>query len=168
MLPAELLGEASSVLQMAAMGLRVISPLLGAGLLAWAGPVPVVLFDAGTFVLAAGAVAALRVREPARAPAGARWRAEATAGIRYIRRTPALRRLPSARPWWRPLTTYRLLLAAMAVAIVVSAAYLAAEPGSGKAAAGGRAGLAAEAEAVAVAPALVPERADNEGQPGRE
>jgi MFS family permease len=93
MLPADLLGEANSVLQMATMGLRVISPLLGAGLLAWAGPVPVVLLDAGTFILAAGAVAALRMREPAPAPSGAPWRAEVTAGIRYVSRTPALRRL---------------------------------------------------------------------------
>jgi MFS family permease len=93
MLPADLLGEANSVLQMAAMGLRVISPLLGAGLLAWAGPVPVVLLDAGTFVVAAGAVAALRLREPAPAPSAAHWRAEVTAGIRYVSRTPALRRL---------------------------------------------------------------------------
>jgi MFS family permease len=93
MLPADLLGEANAVLQMAAMGLRVISPVLGAGLLAWAGPVPVVLLDAGTFVAAAGAVAALRIREPAPAPAGMRWRAEVTAGVRYVGRTPALRRL---------------------------------------------------------------------------
>ncbi len=84
---------ANSVLQMAGQGLRVISPLLGAGLLAWAGPVPVVLLDAGTFVAAATAVAALRVREPAPAPAAAHWRAEVTAGIRYVGRTPALRRL---------------------------------------------------------------------------
>jgi MFS family permease len=93
MLPADLLGEANSVLQMAAMGLRVITPLLGAGLLAWAGPAPVVLLDAGTFVAAAGAVAALRVREPAPAPAAAHWWAEVTAGIRHIGRAPVLRRL---------------------------------------------------------------------------
>jgi Na+/melibiose symporter-like transporter len=93
MLPSDLLGEANSVLQMAAMGLRVISPLLGAGLLAWAGPVPVVLLDVGTFVIAAGTVAMLRVREPAPAPAATSWRAEITAGVRYIGGTPALRRL---------------------------------------------------------------------------
>jgi MFS family permease len=52
-----------------------------------------VVLDAGTFVVAAGAVAALRMREPAPAPSGAHWRAEVTAGIRYVSRTPALRRL---------------------------------------------------------------------------
>jgi len=93
MLPADLLGEANSLLQMAAMGLRVVSPLLGAGLLAWAGPLPVVLLDAATFVAAAGAVAALRVREPAPAPAAAHWRAELVAGIRYVGHTAVLRRL---------------------------------------------------------------------------
>jgi MFS family permease len=93
MLPTDLLGEANSLLQMAAMGLRVVSPLLGAGLLAWAGPLPVVLLDAGTFVAAAGAVAALRVREQAPAPATAHWRAELAAGIRYVSHTPVLRRL---------------------------------------------------------------------------
>jgi predicted MFS family arabinose efflux permease len=75
------------------MGLRVVSPLLGAGLLAWAGPLPVVLLDAATFVAAAGAVAALRVREPAPAPAAAHWRAEMGAGIRHVGHTPVLRRL---------------------------------------------------------------------------
>jgi MFS family permease len=92
-LPSELLGEANSVLQMAQMGLRVITPLLGAGLLAWAGPVPVVLLDAGTFAVAAGTVAVLRVREPAPAPASTHWPEELTAGIRYVGRTPVLRRL---------------------------------------------------------------------------
>lgn len=33
------------------------------------------------------------MREPAPAPAAAHWRAEVTAGIRYVGRTPALRRL---------------------------------------------------------------------------
>ena len=93
MLPPDLLGEANSVLQMAAMGLRVVSPLLGAGLLAWVGPAPVVLLDAGTFLAAAACLAALRLREPRPAPAETRWQAEVTAGIRHIGRTEALRRL---------------------------------------------------------------------------
>src|SRR5262249_61204628 len=76
---------------MAAMGLRVVSPLLGAGLLAWAGPLPVVLLDAGTFVAAAGAVAALRVRERAPAPASAHWRAEIAGGIPHVGHTPVRR-----------------------------------------------------------------------------
>jgi MFS family permease len=93
LLPAELLGEANSVLQLASQGLRIVSPLLGAGLLAVAGPRPVIALDAATFVLAAAAVAALRLREPRPAPATSHWRGEVTAGIRHIARTMILRRL---------------------------------------------------------------------------
>ena len=93
LLPGDLLGEANSVLQLASQGLRIVSPLLGAGLLAVAGPRPVIILDAATFVLAAGAVAALRLREPPPAPVTSHWRAEVTAGIRHIARTAVLRRL---------------------------------------------------------------------------
>jgi MFS family permease len=95
LVPGDLLGEANSVLQMASQGLRVLSPLLGAGLLAWAGAQPVILLDAGTFVAAAGTVLALRLREPRpdRAALARRgWRSEFGEGIRHVMRTPALRR----------------------------------------------------------------------------
>jgi MFS family permease len=95
LVPGDLLGEANSVLQMASQGLRVLSPLLGAGLLAWAGAQPVILLDAGTFVAAAGTVLALRLREPRpdRAALARRgWRTEFGEGIRHVMRTPALRR----------------------------------------------------------------------------
>ena len=93
LLPGDLLGEANSVLQLASQGLRIVSPLLGAGLLAVAGPRPVIALDAATFVLAAGAIAALRLREPPPAPVTSHWRTEVTAGIRHIARTAVLRRL---------------------------------------------------------------------------
>jgi MFS family permease len=96
LVPGDLLGDANSALQMASQGLRVITPLLGAGLLAWVGAQPVILLDAGTFVIAAGTVLALRLREPRPDPAAAPrpgGRAELSAGIRYIWRTPALRRV---------------------------------------------------------------------------
>jgi MFS family permease len=95
LVPGDLLGEANSVLQMASQGLRVLSPLLGAGLLAWAGAQPVILLDAGTFVAAAGTVLALRLREPRpdRAALARRgWRSEFGEGIRHVMSTPALRR----------------------------------------------------------------------------
>jgi MFS family permease len=94
LVPGDLLGEANSVLQMASQGLRVVTPLLGAGLLAWAGAMPVILLDAGTFAVAAGSVLALRLREPRPAREAAQrrgWLAEYRAGIRYVVRTPALR-----------------------------------------------------------------------------
>jgi Na+/melibiose symporter-like transporter len=93
LLPEDLLAEANSVLQLAGQGLRLISPLLGAGLLALIGPAPVIVLDAATFAAAALAVAALRLREPRPGPAASHWRAEVTAGIRHIGRTPDLRRL---------------------------------------------------------------------------
>jgi MFS family permease len=92
LVPGDLLGDANAALQMASQGLRVITPLLGAGLLAWVGAMPVILLDAGTFVVATVTVLALRLREPRRARPAARWRAEFSAGIRYVVHTPALRR----------------------------------------------------------------------------
>jgi MFS family permease len=92
LVPGDLLGDANSVLQMASQGLRVVSPLLGAGLLAWVGARPVILLDAGTFAVAAGSVLALRLREPRPRRAAAPWRAEFSAGIRQVVRTPAQRR----------------------------------------------------------------------------
>ncbi len=138
--PAELLGEANAVLGAASTGLRIITPLAGAGLLALAGPAPVIALDAATFAIAALTTAALRTREPApprpgRAVSGqpvsgqsvagqsaggqsaggrslagravadgdlapaepaARLRAEVTAGMRHLVRTPDLRRLLQA------------------------------------------------------------------------
>jgi len=92
LLPGDLLGEANAALQMVTQGLRLITPLLGAGLLAWAGARPVVLLDAGTFVVAAAGVLALGLREARPARGHARWRAEFAAGARHIADTPALRR----------------------------------------------------------------------------
>ncbi len=99
MLPAGLLGTANAALQITAQGLRIVSPLLGAGLLAWLGPDPVIALDAGSFAVAAAAVALLRVREPAPsrpAEPGRSWRSELAAGLGHIRATPALRRLAVA------------------------------------------------------------------------
>ena len=92
LVPGDLLGEANSALQMLSQGLRLITPLLGAGLLALAGARPVILLDAGTFAIAAAAVLALRLREPRPERAPVRWRAEFTAGLRHVADTRALRR----------------------------------------------------------------------------
>jgi MFS family permease len=93
MLPDDLLGEANSLLQVAEVGLRSVTPLIGAGLLAWLGPGPVILLDAGTFGVAGLAALAMRLREPWPVPSGGPWHAELTAGLRHIGRTRELRRL---------------------------------------------------------------------------
>ncbi len=93
MLPQDLLGEANSLLVVAEVGLRVATPVIGAGLLAWVGPKPVILLDVGTFLGSALAVLALRLREPRPERSAAPWRTELTAGLRHVGHTTALRRL---------------------------------------------------------------------------
>jgi hypothetical protein len=66
--------------------------LRGAGLFAAVGPAAVVVLDATTFLLAAIALACMRVREAAREPSRTSV-ADATAGLRHIWSTPILRRL---------------------------------------------------------------------------
>lgn len=93
LLPDDLLGEANSVLQLAEQGLRIFTPLLGAAMLAWVGPGPVILADAATFLIAALLMTRLRIREDRPVPSEDRWWAEFTAGMRFIGRTPSLRSL---------------------------------------------------------------------------
>ena len=92
LVPGDLLGEANSALQMLSQGLRLVTPLLGAGLLAWIGATPVIVLDAATFLAAAAATASLHIRE---VPAKPRkpWKTEFTAGIRWALPNPLLRRL---------------------------------------------------------------------------
>jgi Na+/melibiose symporter-like transporter len=91
--PAELLGEANSVLQTAQQGLRLVTPLAGAGLFAVFGPAPVIIGDAATFLVAVATLVAIRLRERRPAPSGQRWLAELTAGARHIAGTIVLRQL---------------------------------------------------------------------------
>jgi MFS family permease len=93
LVPADLLGEANALLQMGSQGLRIFTPLLGAGLLAWIGAAPVIILDAGTFVVAAGCLLALSLREQKPERTTASWWAELTAGMRYSLGTPVLRRM---------------------------------------------------------------------------
>ena len=91
--PAGLLGEANSVLQTAQQGLRLVTPLAGAGLFAVFGPAPVIIGDAATFLVAVATLVAIRLRERHPAPSGQRWLAELTAGARHIAGTIVLRQL---------------------------------------------------------------------------
>jgi Major Facilitator Superfamily len=91
--PDALLPDANGALQTMREGLRIVAPLLGAGLFAAAGPSAVIVLDAATFLAAAASLARLRVVEPAPQPAGRHPFAEAADGLRHLWRTPLLRRV---------------------------------------------------------------------------
>lgn len=96
MVPIRQLGGVNSVLQTAQQGLRLVTPLIGAGRLAAFGAGPVIIGDAVTFVIAAGALMALRFREEKPGPRRGRWLAEVSAGGRHILRTIPLCQLAVA------------------------------------------------------------------------
>jgi MFS family permease len=89
MLPGELLGSANALLTTVGQGLRLVAPLVGAGLLAAFGITSVVLLDLATFVIAVLALSLLRVEESAPEPRG-RLREDLVAGLRHVRRTSLL------------------------------------------------------------------------------
>jgi MFS family permease len=93
MLPDELLGDANSAYQSIREGLRIIAPLAGAGLFAVAGGSAVALVDAGTFLVSAATLVALRFDEPAPAPKEHQFLQELSAGVAHITRTRVLREL---------------------------------------------------------------------------
>jgi MFS family permease len=107
LLPAELLASANGVLRTVQEGLRVLAPLIGAGLFALVGGHAVALLDIVTFLAAAGFVVALRHTEtPARRSAeapdrvGAGWirrtGREIGAGFAFIAGHASLRRVTAA------------------------------------------------------------------------
>jgi predicted MFS family arabinose efflux permease len=92
--PPEELGDVNGVLQTAKEALRLMAPLAGAGMFAlWGSAVPVMLLDVATFVVAAGILATVRLAEPAPEPGTGSWTADLLAGVRHVRRTPALAQL---------------------------------------------------------------------------
>ncbi|MCW2871215.1 MFS transporter [Actinacidiphila oryziradicis] len=92
--PDALRGDFNGLRMTANEAMKLLAPLIGAGLFARYGGGPVALLDAVTFALAALVFALLRVREAAPAPlTTGGWRAQTAEGIRYLRRHPALRRL---------------------------------------------------------------------------
>jgi MFS family permease len=92
MLPDDLLGDVNSLMVIAEQGLRIATPLIGAGLLVWVGAKPVILLDTATFAGTAVCLIALRIREPRPTRSTTSWYEELTAGIRHIRNTDALRK----------------------------------------------------------------------------
>ncbi|MFI8325714.1 MFS transporter [Streptomyces sp. NPDC085529] len=93
----ERLGSVNGWRMTAGESVKLIAPLAAAGLFARYGGGPVALLDAATFVLAAAAFAAMRVREERPAPAVPRargaWRRETAEGVRLLAASPVLRPL---------------------------------------------------------------------------
>jgi MFS family permease len=96
LLPVDELADANGVLQTVREGLRLVAPLAGAALFTALGGAAVVLLDVATFVLAAGALALMRVREAAPEPRTERPLTELVSGARHLKVTVPLRRLTAA------------------------------------------------------------------------
>ncbi|HEV2360685.1 MAG TPA: MFS transporter [Acidimicrobiales bacterium] len=99
LLPDELLGDANGFLTTIREGLRLIAPLVGAGLFVLAGGAVVAVIDAVSFVIAAAATLSLRIREPKperRTADKEPFFVELAGGFRHVLGTPVLRRLSIA------------------------------------------------------------------------
>ncbi len=93
MLPLDLVGPANGLLATVRQGLRLIGPLVGAGLFAYAGGRWVATLDAIILVLASVVLLFLRHREIRAARVVVPFQVELTAGLRHLWASPLLRRL---------------------------------------------------------------------------
>jgi MFS family permease len=96
LLPEEHLGDAQGWLSTVREGLRLVSPLIGAGVFALVGGHAVALIDLSTFVVAAATLLSIRVEEPKPEPRPARWRDELAAGWVHIRTVRPLAQIITA------------------------------------------------------------------------
>jgi MFS family permease len=96
MVPADLLPDANGALRTAQESLRLIGPLVGAGLFVAVGAHVIAIIDAASFAFPVISLLRLRVREPAPQPPAGRWAAQLSAGARHIRRTVELRHVIAA------------------------------------------------------------------------
>jgi MFS family permease len=92
MLGGEQLGSANAALSSVNQGIRVLSPLVGAGIFAAVGGRWVAVLDAATFAASIAALTSIRVPESAKQAPGAFWH-EVSAGFRHVRAVPLLARL---------------------------------------------------------------------------
>jgi MFS family permease len=92
LVPDDLLGSANSLFASARQLLRLCGPLVGAGLFAAYGGRAVALVDAASFLVAAGALATIRLTETRPPRTRLHWLHEVTAGVRHLQRVPSLRR----------------------------------------------------------------------------
>jgi MFS family permease len=94
--PTGLLAQANGLQQTLSQGMRLVTPALGVGLLAWLGGHVVAVMDAATFLVAVACLLGVQVDEPTPNRGGTRGLAELTAGMRYLARTPLLRQVTIA------------------------------------------------------------------------
>lgn len=93
----DLLAEANGLLQTQTQGLRLVTPLVGAGLFVVAGGHAVVVVDAVSFLIAAALLVVVPVTEARPAlsgktgEGGKHWLADTTAGMRHLVTTVVLR-----------------------------------------------------------------------------
>lgn len=95
LLPDTALAPANGLLSTVDQALRLVGPLVGAGLYVLAGPHPLVVAAAACFVLSAAILTRLSLAESLPAPREQRapYLTELTAGFRHLRRTPLVSRL---------------------------------------------------------------------------
>jgi MFS family permease len=90
--PKEGLAPANGLIQTVKQGLRLVGPLLGAGLYAAFGGATVAIIDAATFVVAAVCLWSMRTPDPVPEAMPSHFRGEVLAGLRHIRAAPVLLR----------------------------------------------------------------------------
>ncbi len=96
LVPGELLADANGVLRTIQGTLRLVAPLIGAGLFTLVGAHALVLLDAATFAGPMLCALSLRLAKSPPRPGRQRWRAELSAGVRHIAGSPALRQVTGA------------------------------------------------------------------------
>jgi MFS family permease len=95
--PEELLADANGLEQVLSLGMRLVTPSLGVGLLVWLGGHAVVGMDAATFLIATVCLLGVRVDESAPDRVERRhWAADITTGARYLVNNDVLRQLTIA------------------------------------------------------------------------
>jgi MFS family permease len=96
MVPADLLADANGALNSAQQVMRLIGPLIGAGLFVAVGAHVIAIIDAGTFAVPVITLFMLRVSEPPPQPAVAHWTRQVVAGVRHVWQTVQLRQVIAA------------------------------------------------------------------------
>ncbi|PZS02378.1 MAG: MFS transporter [Pseudonocardiales bacterium] len=90
------LASINGLMQTAQEGLRLVAPIVGAGIYSWAGGPAVAILDAATFAVVVTTFSLLKVTEPAPHPRTSHWRAEVGAGVQHLWRVVTLRQMTMA------------------------------------------------------------------------